>query len=381
LRKTLLTILRILRRSATLFWLLMLVYLMVGIGWWLATYNPPLGIVDVGGVAALLLFLALGLFLLTYKLDRADMAAKLKASRFTGVMITLTTLCVILLVLEIGMRAFMYGSDDFARTLPHQRWQQLYWTPVNSLGYRDIEPEVESSKTQILVLGDSFAAGHGIEGIEDTFPHVLNALLGENYRVHVAAIPGWSTDDQFAALSRFPIKPEIVVLSYFVNDIEFSATQHGLFPQWPPSTDGTSLGWLVDHFYLANYLYWRVYVYRLSGFPQRYSDYILSAYDNAAVWTMLLAELDKMVTWTQANNARLVVLLWPVLTNLDWSAQVLAPVQAHLAGQGVTVVNMADALAGKSASELVVNALDAHPNMVVHRLAAEKLYAALQEID
>ena len=68
-----------------------------------------------------------------------------------------------LLLLEVCAYQFAVFSDGMGHTLAAQRWMQRYWHPINAQGFRDIDhaPQQLSERDVLLVIGDSFAAGHG----------------------------------------------------------------------------------------------------------------------------------------------------------------------------------------------------------------------------
>ena len=90
-----------------------------------------------------------------------------------------------LLATEIYFRLFFFRSDNMGMTKPNHLWFKKYWHPINSLGYRDREwsPEDLSQKRVVAVVGDSFAAGHGIQKTQDRFGDVLGNLLGNRWAV------------------------------------------------------------------------------------------------------------------------------------------------------------------------------------------------------
>ena len=60
------------------------------------------------------------------------------------------------------MTLFFAQSDGFNLTLSSRNWFARYWQPINSLGYRDVEPRApRPGEKFVLVVGDSFVAGHG----------------------------------------------------------------------------------------------------------------------------------------------------------------------------------------------------------------------------
>ena len=96
---------------------------------------------------------------------------------------------------------------------------------VNSLGMRG--PERGTSKpagtTRILLLGDSFAFGWGVEQ-EEAFAARLERLLTERVgpvEVLPAAVPGWSTDQHFIYLHTrgLALRPDLILLATSENDL------------------------------------------------------------------------------------------------------------------------------------------------------------------
>jgi len=87
---------------------------------------------------------------------------------------------------------------------------------TNSQGFRDDEL---GSQKRVLLLGDSFAAGVGVEQSE-SFPSVLQRGL-EGYDVVNAGVPSYDTWRQVRYLESNieELNPEIVVLAFFYNDI------------------------------------------------------------------------------------------------------------------------------------------------------------------
>ena len=97
---------------------------------------------------------------------------------------------------------------------------------VNALGARG--PERSRSKppgtARILLLGDSFAFGWGVEQHE-TFGARLERLLSERVgpvEVLSAAVPGWSIDQQalYLRAQGLALDPDLILLAASENDLE-----------------------------------------------------------------------------------------------------------------------------------------------------------------
>ncbi len=96
---------------------------------------------------------------------------------------------------------------------------------TNVDGLRDATRPVETREglRRIVVLGDSVAYGHGLEGSE-AFPQVLERTLrasGRDVDVFNMALPGWSTRQERIAYERIArrYKPAAVVLAVCLNDL------------------------------------------------------------------------------------------------------------------------------------------------------------------
>lgn len=328
----------------------------------------------------LLFILWMLMFLASVGVNEAELRAigqRLQRSPFTGVMITLTTLVVIVLVIEVLLHLFLVMSDGVGVTHMFKRWQARYWHPINSLGYRDYEPSLAlpDDVQRVLVVGDSFAAGQGIEAVDDVFAHRLGALLGERYAVNLVAQPGWDTDEEWEGLLAYPVQPDILILSHYLNDVLWLPDFDAPITTLP---DSVPLAILVQSLEIPNFLYWRGY-FGSRADTYLYNPFYDAAYQNPALWQQHEQLLSRFVTYANQQSARLVVIVWPMLKDVAASQANNQKVVDLFAAQGVPVVDMAALLRDRQPEQLVVNVFDAHPNAAAHALAAEALHAALED--
>lgn len=366
-----------LHRFAFVFWLAWLMAWVAAIVGWLLIFQPAIGIAmawpDVFYIVACGVVLVL---LPTTHLNR-DVRAQMghQLSWRAGLLLTLATLAIIVIGLEVSFRHIAM-SDNFAFSKMHENWHRLYWQPINELGYRDYAvAQANDGRQHIVVMGDSLVTGYGVNDIADTFPHRLGDLLGAEYSVNIVAQPGWGVSLALAVLQDYPLKPDILVVSHFINDI-IESPAHDVYAQQFPSlrrNPDDSLRWWVDNVYLVNFLYWRVFHYLDYNAPQLYFDHIAGAYTNPDVWRVYEGELAKVMDWTQANDVQLVVLVWPNLGDVVGSRTMTAPVVDYFRQRDVPVVDMTDVLADIPAQQLVVSVFDAHPSIYAHEQAAQGL--------
>jgi hypothetical protein len=307
------------------------------------------------------------------------MGRRLSLSRYTGVMVSLTTIVLLVIGGELVLRYGIIFSNSYARGLIHQRWVTHYWKPLNDLTYRDYAPyiNVDPGIQRVLVVGDSFAGGFGINNIDETFPHLLKPMLGDGFRVNVAGVPGWNTQGELEGLEAYPYQPDVLIWSYFLNDIaevdpEQDGGFHALFPE-PPDT----IKPYVNFFYLGEFLYWNLYRQVLAGGDNGYGDLIRNAYIRPEIWEKHVADLNKVVDYAAEHSIRMVVIVWPVLTGVEQSEAMTRQVEAVFTARQVPVVNMVDYVKGYSAQQLVVNPFDMHPGLLAQRLAADALFRTM----
>jgi lysophospholipase L1-like esterase len=125
---------------------------------------------------------------------------------------------------------------------------------TNSLGLRGAPVSVAKPPgvLRLLVLGDSFAFGFGVEDHE-AFPALLAPLLAERLgrRVEVlnAGVPGWSADHYYLFMRTrgFALEPDAVLVAVTENDVDdlgwnrLDLDEHGL----PLRIESTRR--LIDH--------------------------------------------------------------------------------------------------------------------------------------
>jgi len=131
----------------------------------------------------------------------------------------------------------------------------------------------------------------------------------------------------------------------------------------------------IDRFYLLNWVYWRVYRGHLV--TDEYWNYLTRSYNNDEAWSAHIEELDALVNYAKSNNARIAFVIWPYLRNVSESKDITSKVSGHLAEKGVILLDLSRRYEKRDPNELVVNAMDAHPNEIVHAEVSDLLHQAL----
>ena len=110
---------------------------------------------------------------------------------------------------------------------------------VNSLGFRDREvPPKRPDRYRIVVIGDSFTWGSGIE-TEERYSNLLGRFLGPTYEVINFGTPAEDMPGHLTALTRaMQIAPDFVLLQLFINDFETDDMHRPVtYPLLPPQLD------------------------------------------------------------------------------------------------------------------------------------------------
>ena len=261
--------------------------------------------------------------------------------------------------------------------------------PMNARGYRDLErvqPKPAGVK-RVLGLGDSFAWGASVE-FEDAYPQRLERALSrrrkERWEVASVALPGMNTVDQASQLETegFAYEPDVVLLGFVLNDSEdVQAAEHRRAEEWEEPKTRPLRAW--EHSALLRFVGGRLWATienrrRVSGY--------LSMYDEkASGWIASRDALKRIGVQCRAHGVPLVVAIFPLFgQRLDEGypfASIHEKVGRAAADAGARVVDLLPAYRGLRWDILVVNgADDEHPNEIAHRIAANVLLHALDDV-
>ncbi len=290
-----------------------------------------------------------------------------------GLLVSFVTVVMILGAGEIYFRYFFAQSEN-TLTLATLNWLGRYWQ-TNSLGYRDREwtPADWQGKTTIMVTGDSFTAGWGLENPADRFSDVLGSALGDDYAVLNLGVYGTATVEQLANLREHPLQnPDVVIMQYFLNDINYAMLSLGLLPEASPTPQ-----WALDS-YLGNWLYTRL-IGRLidPDYNRDWWEDNYAAYDNAAVWEVHRGEIEAYIDYVESIDARLIVVIFPNMLDPVRSVAYVDRVAQVFEARGQTdILKLFDEAAAWTLEDRIVSPRDTHPSAAFHRYVGETLYTS-----
>ena len=192
---------------------------------------------------------------------------------------------------------------------------------INDVGLRGPPLRNEPGRARIVVLGDSFVFGQGVEANQSLSSRLEARLTESGQRVEVlnAGVRGYGTAHEAAWLRRYgaPLAPKVVVLGIFLgNDLQDNATplHDGLRALTPPQTwhaPVTRYLYAHSHLYRALRAAWYAVAAgarteRLAWLSANFSDASDSPYDRATA-----KALDEIVQATREMKAELLAVLIP----------------------------------------------------------------------
>jgi hypothetical protein len=275
------------------------------------------------------------------------------------------------IVLEIFFSFFYIASDGFGYTLSHRHWKQKYWKPINSFGFRDVEPSAKEilNKKVLFVVGDSFVAGNGIENASDRFADIIRQRIQKQYAVMVIAKNGWNTISELDAVIRIGVIPDTIVLSYYINDISPAASAHGLKLSLPPRNQlifkATRYSSLVD------FVYWRLY--RIQKNYAIYWDYLKATYEDDATWKSHAKDMSSFIQFAKSRRIRLIVVAFPRVQDVEYSKPLTSKVCGFFQENGIECIDLSKTFSKYEGRKLIVSKVDPHPNEAANKIVADIL--------
>lgn len=289
----------------------------------------------------------------------------------SGMGLSVLTIVIVLVFFEIGFM-FFPQTHGVATTKASALWVDKYYKPINSLGYRDREPDLKTGKKVVLFVGDSFTAGYGNDYVKERFSDIVASQLDTAvYDVYNLGVPGIDTRAEAQKLREYPLKPDVIVLAYFFNDIEVAAADHGFKIKVPPPYSGVPkpLKLLVDRLYFPNFVYWHL----PGGNSNILDDFLHKTYKDPAILQTHLNDLSKILEYKEETGAQLITVMIPFLPDLEYSARFTGPVSDYLQKNGATIVTLEKELSKLPAEDRVVNKTDSHSSLKTNEIIAREV--------
>ncbi|MCC7048155.1 MAG: SGNH/GDSL hydrolase family protein [Alphaproteobacteria bacterium] len=249
---------------------------------------------------------------------------------------------------------------------------------TNALGLRDRDIDLPKKPTmkRVLMLGDSITFGWGVPQ-ELAVPQRLDrALRAEGVEVINSGVGNYNTrmEVEYFLTEGYKLKPDIVVLNYFINDAEPT-----------PSYD-----------YSALEKYSRAYAYFSSRWDSamrslgtaRQTDwktYYRGLYDdgtNPGGWAAAAKAIERVADFCREHNIKFLIVDYPELRELRPYpfTEVSARLRALAERVGVPYLNLLDSVQNEPPASLWVTVPDPHPNARATELFAAAMAELLRKL-
>ena len=346
-----------------------------------------------------------------------------------------------LVLLEGAVRIFLpanpdyYDSRKFTRHVAGTRFHEnipgafsdsFIGVPVsiNSLGLRG--PEISVAKApgtvRVLGVGDSITFGYGVR-LEDAFLSVLEKSLNATapvsvkYQVLNSGVGATGLDYYYYVLrTKAPeLKPDVVIVNICLNDIHVYLDALGI-AKAPPSAPRKRTPvrvlntWLLQHsrLYLASYIQFKsmLYRYRVLDLQKIEGGTFLPldppSPEQDRAWASSMDLVSKIVDLSQQNGYRLLLVVFPVETQLSpdmlklyrdrfgirlgpevLSGEPQRRIAEFAASRGVPVLDLLPVFREHASEQLYlrnksINYDPEHPSVRGHQLAADAMFQALR---
>jgi hypothetical protein len=245
---------------------------------------------------------------------------------------------------------------------------------INSDKLRDDEyPRRRTGKKRMLVLGDSFGWGGGVD-LEDRFSEILERRYSD-WEIINASVAGYSTDQEYLYLRErgFEYAPDVVLLLVYENDFEGNTgTDYNLYNKPCFVRVGNELVLKNSPVPPLKQIYWG-WVALKSRIPRLTKDSAADTPEESGqspdeIMALLIRDMNAFCT---GRNMRLVLVSVPMDTGKR------AVLQKACSSESIPYLPLDSAFA--AAKEQMMFQHDLHWNAAGQRLAADAIDAFLRQ--
>ena len=280
-------------------------------------------------------------------------------------------------------------------------WFSKYWE-LNEQGYRDVSYNAKSDtlKNIVVMLGDSYVAGHGTKHVEERMSNILEKKLGAKYRVFNLGENGAHSQKEYGNLLRFPYKYDKLILVHVPNDLEYidmnanANTGNNNMPAGSAATPDEP-GWLsrigtffVNESFFINFLSFTGFGNTIKFIPFLIKNINkLDSIDNAEKYpfsdSLQLKQHIKNLVWLDSvessKNVKFLILSFPLPGNDDpemdkYYNNFISQLKLH----NLNYLDVLPICKQLSVRKQIVSKLDKHPSVLLQKMVTDTLYKRLK---
>ncbi len=281
------------------------------------------------------------------------------------VFLTVWAVVAALMLLETYFRFFYIKSDAFG--MLGTNFSKKYYKN-DKWHFRDSGLPLSELKPNIIILGDSFAYGHGLKSPEDRYSNILREELGQYHIINMSK-NGASTENEIGYLLKNHCPgtdTALVVLNYVFNDIEDSIP---LEQRYRKKTPDKTVGMLLKFSELFTQVYYR-FIYPLDEVNRNYINMLTSAYDDTEILQEHVHKiriLDFIVK--DLYQAKLVIVVWPYLRSIRYTPQYSRILNAFKELK-IPYIDLVENFKPYNSRELMLSTQDPHPSKLANKVVS-----------
>ncbi len=287
-----------------------------------------------------------------------------------------------LLLIEAVMRLFHiepFNLDFEIKIMTHD---------LNRLKLRDYydSPEKPPGAWRLLVIGDSFTYGAGVE-IPETFVKKTERMAHEEVskRIEIwnCGFPGWDTEREVEYLENTALgySPDMITICFYLNDATDWEEHPMIFSEWYKSMEKNNF--LDKVSYLYRWLHKRLLSMKITRETTRaFKEAYFTPVDGVDRWTLCKRSLRKARNLCDQNDIPFTLMIFPILVQLNENYPFISiheRIKRFCEQFDIPVLDLLPAFQGQDAMSLRVRINDAHPNAEGHTIAAKAFYSWLKE--
>lgn len=267
---------------------------------------------------------------------------------------------------------------------------------------------IDSNDLRIMVLGDSYIHGGGID-FKDNFSRQLKGLLETHNNqtkkfdeIHVLDVsrPDNNTLDNYNTFSQFydQFQPNLVILGYHLDDVVGDldkANTEGRSDNLKPAkqakkkrTTVQKISRVIYKLRLMKYISRRLQNYmKTRGVVIPGGDFhfmVNKAYKpKSKSWLQVQSLFDEMANRTASDQNEFLVYKYPIINLIEYPEifeQVDQQIKTYFDQQtGIQYFNGLDDFRGEKSSTYVISKYDGHPNISGHQKIAIKIFENIKQ--
>ena len=260
-------------------------------------------------------------------------------------------------------------------------WGNRNWNPINKLGFRDEEPK--NGKKTVFFVGDSFTAGWGVKKIEERFGEVAaRELKKQGKPINEINLGRYGADTRLeyhifeTFINKTNIKPNHIVLQYFVNDMD-KLISNNFKCDLPPLNIPTWKKTMIEGSYLANYIS-NIYPSQNNYNLPKECDYLEKlkyVYNTDSLWKIEEEQLARFQNYCHQNNIKVTIVFFPFMEDLTLAKKlgIEKRVSLFCKKNNIELLNVTELITKIPREKRQVSVVDSHASSEVHNIVGKQL--------